>query len=144
MTEVTPHARARQQLQEIASEIFNSADFAETARRLLAGEATTYDEVWGSGCALLVAALAKLGRPLLVVTSNLKSQDDLYDDLETFTRAKVQKFPACSIGVGQSLLVDQEYGDRLRLLKELTCAEQPSILVDACLHRVAFSHRSRG
>lgn len=129
MAQVTPHARSGQQLRELAHEIANATDFVQTVELLLAGAGATFDEVWGSGCALLAAAIASKGHPLLIVTSNLKAQDDLFDDLETFTGVTTRKFPACSTGLGENQPLDDEYGDRLRLLKELGSGIQPRILV---------------
>ncbi len=129
MTQATPHARSGQLLIDLASTYKTQADFDNTVKRLLHGEATTFDEVWGSGCALLVSAIQSTGTKVLVVTTSLKSQDDLFDDLETFSLANRKKFPACSVSVDSTVLVDQEYGDRLRLLKEMAAGNQPDILI---------------
>ncbi|MEZ6093329.1 MAG: transcription-repair coupling factor [Pirellulaceae bacterium] len=129
MATVTPHARAAEELRDLAQQLKQNDDFLELTRRLRMGEATSIDEAWGSSCALTIAALASEDDPVLVITSNLKVQDDLFDDLESFRPESRQKLPACSVGVESSVIVDQEYGDRLRLLKNILEQKQPRILV---------------
>ena len=81
MTSVTPHARSEQRLRELGERISQRADFVSCCERLRSGAATSFDEVWGSACALLVGALHRHFPRIVLVTSDQKAQDDLYDDL---------------------------------------------------------------
>lgn len=129
MTLVSPHARAEERLRELADEIASQQDFVAAVAGLKADRLAGFDEVWGSGCALLAAALAKHFPRLFLITGDLKAQDDLIDDLPTFFGGQVGRYPTCSTGVGQTVVVDQEYGDRLRLLKQLVRGDQPPLMV---------------
>lgn len=136
MATVTPHAVAAKQLQATAELIARQPDFVDCVKRLLAGELTSFDEIWGSSCALLAAALSASGRRLLVVVPDLKIQDDLYDDLESWgfssggSGPEAVRFPAIATIAGSgSWSIDQEYGDRIRLLKRLQAGNAPAILV---------------
>ncbi|MFN5323022.1 MAG: transcription-repair coupling factor, partial [Planctomycetota bacterium] len=131
MATVTPHARAEERLRELGVRLSEQTDFVACCERLRQGAATSFDEVWGSSCALLVAALARHFPRIVLVTPDVKLQDDLYDDLGTFYSGSVARLPTCSTGIGQTVVVDQEYGDRLRLLKQLSSGEQPGIVVAA-------------
>lgn len=131
MATVTPHAKAEERLRELGVRLANQADFVACCERLRQGAATSFDEVWGSSCALLVAGLARHFPRIVLVTADLKLQDDLFDDLGTFFSTGVARLPTCSTGIGQTVVVDQEYGERLRLLKQLSSGEQPGVLVAA-------------
>ena len=119
MATVSPHAKAAEQLLQLPNNLASGKDFEETVRLLKAGKSVSYDEVWGSSCALLVSALAKAFPHILIVTNSLKVQDNTRDDFETFFDAPIQRFPAMSLSAGEGVTVDQEYGDRLRMLKDL-------------------------
>jgi transcription-repair coupling factor (superfamily II helicase) len=131
MTTVTPHARSEQRLRELGERISQRADFVSCCERLRSGAATSFDEVWGSACALLVGALHRHFPRIVLVTSDQKAQDDLYDDLSTFISGTLARLPTCSTGIGQTVVVDQEYGDRLRLLKQILSGDQPNVIVTA-------------
>ena len=129
MATVSPHAKAAEQLLQLPNNFSSGNDFEETVEFLKQGKPVSYDEVWGSSCALLVSALATHFSHIVIVTSTLKVQDDTLDDFETFLDAKVQRFPAMSLSVNEGVTVDQEYGDRLRMLKGLVAAECPAVTI---------------
>jgi len=135
MSVATPHAKAGDRLGRIAKSVAANKDFAKCLEKLALGQPSSFDEVWGSACALLVAAIVSSGRKILVLTRDLKVQDDLYDDLETWqfnsgNERTAAKLPAImTISGSPRLSVDQEYGDRLRLLKKLSGGDQPSVIV---------------
>ena len=135
MSVATPHAKVGDRLGRIAKSIAVRKDFESCLENLVAGQLTSFDEVWGSSCALLAASIVATGRKVLVVTRDIKVQDDLYDDLETWqfnigSGPKAAKLPTITtISGSPRLSVDQEYGDRLRLLKRISGGDQPSLVV---------------
>ena len=129
MSTVTPHAAAEARLRELVESVYSLTDFSDCCAAIRSGQPASFDEVWGSSCALLTAALAKHFSRLIVITQDIKTQDDLFDDLATFWSESIQRLPTCSTGIGAGVVVDQEYGDRLRMLKQLVTGNQPSIIV---------------
>ncbi len=119
MATVTPHAKVAEQLVRLPKILTENNDFQNAVSALSEGKAVSFDEVWGSSCALLVASLAKHFANVLVIVKDLKVQDDLCDDLATFHDPEVGRFPAMTLSPGSNITVDQEYGDRLRMLKDL-------------------------
>lgn len=119
MATVTPHAQVAEQLVQLPKILTDNTDFQNAVAALTAGKSVSFDEVWGSSCALLIAALSKRFDHVLVVVKDLKIQDDLCDDLSTFHEPEVGRFPAMTLSPGANITVDQEYGDRLRMLKDL-------------------------
>ena len=120
MATVSPHAKVAEQLVQLPKILTNNTDFQKALTALANGQAVSFDEVWGSSCALLVSALQKHEKNVLVIVKDLKVQDDLCDDLSTFHTPEVGRFPAMTLSPGANITVDQEYGDRLRMLKDLT------------------------
>lgn len=129
MSAVSPHATAAERLWQLPNTIAGTPEFQNTWSRLKALEPASFDEVWGSSCALLAATLATQAASLLLITSDLKAQDDLYDDLPTFFTGEVDRLATLSININHSVMVDQEYGDRIRLLKRLAAGAGPGIIV---------------
>jgi len=104
--------------------------FSEVVASLRAGSAATLEGVWGSSCALVVAALAARAPALLVVVCpHVDQVDDLIDDLGLFSRLTPEKFPAWETLPGERLIHDEVSGDRTRLLKLLEGRDPPKILV---------------
>ena len=117
MTIVSPHVQAAEQLLALPTTLLANTDFERTVDELRQNKAASFDEVWGSSCALLVSALSKRFENIVVICSSIKVQDDLVDDLTTFSELEVARFPAMTLTPGANVTVDQEYGDRLRMLK---------------------------
>lgn len=120
MATVSPHAKVAEQLVQLPKILTDNKDFQNAVAALSSGKAVSFDEVWGSSCALLVSALEKQFSNVLVIVKDLKVQDDLCDDLATFHMPEVGRFPAMTLSPGANITVDQEYGDRLRMLKDLS------------------------
>jgi transcription-repair coupling factor (superfamily II helicase) len=94
--------------------------FPEVLASLAAGHGATLDGVWGSSCALVAATLARHAPgPLVVVCPHPADLDGLADDLRLFTNTAAEIFPAREAVGGERVLVDEVFGDRLRLLKRL-------------------------
>ena len=129
MVDVAPHHGAVEQLLELPASIAGRAEFQQCVMSLRNGETATFDSVWGSSCALLSVALASCFEKMLVVVADEKAQDDLLDDLATFTAQQVERFPSCIANVNSSVSVDIEYGERLRLVKSLVANDAGPIIV---------------
>jgi transcription-repair coupling factor (superfamily II helicase) len=129
MATVSPHAKVAEQLVQLPNILTDNEDFQKALAALAEGKAVSFDEVWGSSCALLTAAIAKRFENVLVIVKDLKVQDDLCDDLSTFHSAEVGRFAAMTLSPGANITVDQEYGDRLRMLKDLITGNTMPIMV---------------
>jgi transcription-repair coupling factor (superfamily II helicase) len=129
MVEVVSHPGVAEQLFELPTSIANQAEFRACVDSLKNGQSATFDSVWGSACALLTSALAREFPNVLVVVADAKEADNLLDDLATFYRNPVERFPACLQGLDSSVTVDLEYGDRLRLTKSLLVGDAGKIVV---------------
>lgn len=129
MVDVSPHVLATEQLLQLPDNFASDTDFAKCVESLRRGESATFDSVWGSACALLVATLAKSFENILVVVGDSKAQDTLLDDLGTFHAGMVDRFPAYMLGANSAVTIDLEYGERLRLIKSLSQGDQCPIIV---------------
>jgi transcription-repair coupling factor (superfamily II helicase) len=133
-------ATTADRLASLADRLQHTEGFAEVIASLQAGHGATLDGVWGSSCALVVAALVRHAPgPILVVCPRPGDLDDLRDDLALFTDEHPELFPAWEVPPADSLadgasqesrgLDDEVFGDRLRLLKLLGASEPPALVV---------------
>lgn len=129
MVGVTPHSRAAESLRVLPKLIIDNPEFVKCVDSLLAGEGATFDSVWGSSCALLTAALSHRFSNLLVVCPDSKTLDNHLDDLETFLDFPAQRFPTFVSSTGPTLNVDQDYGERLRMIKDCSAGDLPKVIV---------------
>ena len=117
-------------LLELVGRLGEQEGFAEVVRELQSGHAGTFDGVWGSSCALLAAALTlDASAPLVVVCPTPDDADDFLDDLGLFSRLTPDRFPALEGLAGDRLLLDDVFGDRVRVLKRLGAERPPEIVV---------------
>lgn len=126
---------AAARLLELPERLAEHRGFAEVIQSLLAGHGATLDGVWGSSCALVAAALAQPApQCLVVVMPHQADLDTLADDLALFTSQKPAIFPAWE-ATSEKVLVDELFGDRLRLLKALRDARtaEYGVLSTECL-----------
>ena len=115
-------------LLELPRCLYEQTDFVAALAALREGREASFDGVWGSSCALLAAAIAQdVPDPLVLVCPDQNSLDDLFDDLELFSPSQRTKFPAWESELGERIVHDEIYGDRLRLLKQLS---RPTDAVD--------------
>jgi transcription-repair coupling factor (superfamily II helicase) len=139
MAETTLSPDVDLRLREITTQFSQKAEFLDCIAALKRKQPATFDSVWGSSCALLVAALKYHFTSVLVVVPEPRELDNLYDDLGNFSwqwksaaqfadlghspsvsaEQRVLRFPARVAGMQLAGGVDLEYGDRLRLIKEL-------------------------
>ena len=125
-------ADASDRMLELVGRLERAEGFAEVVESLREGHAATLDGVWGSSCALAAAALAVYAPATLVIVCPLDEQvDELIDDLALFTRLKPERFPACESP--ESAVPDEDFGQRVRLLKRLdevkNVAQSPSAVL---------------
>jgi transcription-repair coupling factor (superfamily II helicase) len=132
-TVVEASAAATGELHGLAEQLEQHAGFAEVLASLAAGHGGTLGGVWGSSCALVAASLEKhTPQPLVIVLPHIRDLDSLCDDLALFTNARVDQFPAWETDIGEQVLNDEIYGQRLRVLKSLVSeGKQPRIIVTA-------------
>ncbi len=118
MTSVAPHGKAASRLRELPDLLFESDRFAAACEALRAGSPATFDNVWGSAVAAVVAAIRKrVARPLLIIAPTAEAMDDLADDFATFSDERIERFPPGLEDDGASRARDEAYGTRIRLLK---------------------------
>jgi len=130
MSDTVMETAAANRLRQLGSHLHHCKDFAETLQALLEGQQVTFDGVWGSGCALLAAELArKNSGTLVVVCSQVDLVDEFVDDLSVFTDASCMSFPAWEANPGERVAHDEVYGERLRTLKGLQSVPAPSVVV---------------
>lgn len=121
---------ASDRLVELVGRLTGQQGFAEVVRELQSGHAGTFDGVWGSSCALLAAALTEEAEaPLVVVCPTPDDADDFLDDFGLFSRLTPDRFPALEGFSGDRLLLDDVFGDRVRVLKRLAAEGPPEIVV---------------
>jgi len=163
MAESTISPDIYQRLRDLTTQFADRAEFLDCVAALKQKKAATFDSVWGSSCALLVAGLKHHFSTVLVVVPEPREMDNLFDDLGNFSwrlaryhspgdadgerttgksingksiegeeasdrngasggsasHHRVYRFPARVAGINATGGVDLEYGDRLRLIKQL-------------------------
>jgi len=120
MTEAPTVSPASDLLRELVGRLEGQRGFAEVIASLQAGHAATLGGVWGSSCALVAASLVvHAPGPLIAVWAHLDDLDDFCDDFALFSDVVPERFPAWEREERESLLSDDIYGERLRLLKRL-------------------------
>jgi transcription-repair coupling factor (superfamily II helicase) len=121
------------QLAQLADCLLQQEGFAQVVASLQAGHAATLDGVWGSACALVVAAMeAHASGPLLVVTPQPEDAEDFLEDLDLFLpteQASRQLFPALEHLPEEVEATDESFGQRLRVLKLLRTDGCPKVVV---------------
>ncbi len=86
------------------------------AGKLAPGSLLRLSGVWGSGMALVTAALARItGRFVLLITGHLDHADNALDDLESFGMGGVSLLPAWEVDLGADHINDEVAGERIRL-----------------------------
>ncbi|REK12878.1 MAG: transcription-repair coupling factor [Planctomycetota bacterium] len=120
MTSAQLVATTPDRLHDLVGRLEAQQGFAEVIASLQAGHAATLGGVWGSSRALVAASLARHAPgPLVVVWPHMDDIDDFCDDVALFTAAVPERFPAWERELSETTLLDETYGERLRLLKRL-------------------------
>ena len=118
-------------LTELAARISQDSDLQSVAATLAAGNNAVLDGICGSSCALAASSLAV--EPsfdcCLIIVSEPKQSELMALDLEIFSDSTIEVFPALDATSGRSALMDEAYGERLRLLKLLARGDGPRFVV---------------
>lgn len=110
----------QQSIQDLPSTLNQVKGWNECISSLDSGGQATFDSVWGSACALLVSALNQQSfKSILLVLPSDKELEPTIDDLETFGVANIDRFPACPLLGLAELTTDEQFGQRLRLLRKI-------------------------
>jgi transcription-repair coupling factor (superfamily II helicase) len=157
-------------LEELVGRLNALPGFAEAVASLWAGRGATLGGVWGSSCALVAAALAKMAPgPLVVVLPHAADADAFADDVRLFLPKQVsgdnaapepgaahngqdgqlpgsvglhdlriQRFPAREAFAKEQTLHDEVYGERLRLLKDLSSNHATQLTKRGGEHRTSL------
>lgn len=108
----------------------HSKSFLEGVEALHEKQLVTMDGVWGSASALTIAALAeRLGKGVVIIAAEPSLMDELYDDLTVFSDRPLDRFPPFVGDSEISLALDEGFGNRLRVLKQLREGNFNGILV---------------
>jgi transcription-repair coupling factor (superfamily II helicase) len=119
------------QLLELAGALHDEPGFAEVVASLKAGHGATLGGIWGSSCALAVAALeAESPQSLVIVCPRPDDVDSMAADLGLFTATPPEIFPAWETAASEHAIDDAIHGDRIRVLKRLAgdAADRPRLL----------------
>jgi transcription-repair coupling factor (superfamily II helicase) len=118
---------AAERLRRLPASLDALEGFAAAVEALQQRKAATFDGVWGSSCALLAARLAEYcAEPLVVVLPTPAELDAFIDDVALFSATSVAQFPPYEGSPDEVALDDEQYGERLRVLKQLTAVgDQP-------------------
>ena len=95
-------------------------------------KAVVLDRIWGSSYAPAAAALAEnLSGTLILVFKNQEDIDRAFDDVSLFSDKKIVTFPALDDVETPLRVADEQFGDRIRVLKQLSDDEneRDSIIV---------------
>jgi transcription-repair coupling factor (superfamily II helicase) len=128
MDDVASIAAEIGQLAELPDRLEQHPGFSAVVDALQTGRDAAVDGVWGSARALLAAALGqRVGGPLVVVCPLAAEIDTITDDLALFSTEPIERFPVCE-AEGVDRLLDETYGERLRLLK-LLAVTPPRLII---------------
>lgn len=128
MSQVVPHAEAATTLKNLGRRLSNVTGFDECIAALQKGEAASFEGVPRSACALLVSELSRHCKTsLVVVTPDMDLVGDLHREVKLYSKQRVVDFPHFDFDQNRPL-VDQEFGQRIGLLKELLNGSAPKIV----------------
>ena len=132
MPENSRAVAAKLAIHDLPSTLRQVKGWDECIAALKSGKEATFDSVWGSSCALLASALSTHGfRSILLVLPTDREIEPTIDDLNTFGIDDVGRFPACpNLGIAE-LATDEQFGQRLRLLREIIDEQAPQIILSS-------------
>jgi len=118
-------------LRKLSARIAKDPELQRATAALSAGNNALLDGVCGSSCALAVAAIAEQSdfEGFLVVVSEENKLKSMQADIDVFSSDSTEVFPSLDATSGRSALVDDAYGDRLRVLKKLARGEFSRFIV---------------
>ncbi|HEY1784653.1 MAG TPA: CarD family transcriptional regulator, partial [Pirellulales bacterium] len=129
-SEARPLPKLSDRLAQLVPLVANQPGFAAVVDSLTAGHGATIGGAWGSSCALVSAALAPAAPgPLVVVLAHGDDIETFSGDMALFADLPVNTFPPNEAGPRDRVLDDENFGQRLKLLKRLLEDRPPRIIV---------------
>ena len=118
-------------LEEICCHLDRDQEFVAAVEELRNSGAANLEGIWGSAFSLVVAALKSnwQNRPVVVVISHPNEMDDHVDDIQLFSSLPIAIFPALEATSGDRVLIDDNYGIRLRAMKSMLSESPPPLVV---------------
>jgi transcription-repair coupling factor (superfamily II helicase) len=117
-------------LKDLTRTVQTAEGFHPVVAALKNGHGATVDGAWGSSAGLVAAALGlHAPRTLLVVLAHPRDLDGWVEDLASFAGVRPVVLPAWDNLPGDTNLVDEVAGQRLRILKQLETTAPPRYLV---------------
>jgi transcription-repair coupling factor (superfamily II helicase) len=117
-------------LKDLTRSIQEAEGFQPMVAALREGHGGTVDGAWGSSGALATAALGLLApATVVVVIAHPRDLDGWVEDIAGFAGARPVVFPAWDALPGDSTVIDEVAGQRLRVLKLLENDEAPRFVV---------------
>jgi len=129
-SEARPLPKLSDRLPHLVPLLADQPGFAAVVDSLTAGHGATIGGAWGSSCALVMASLAGAAPgPLVVVLAHGDDIEAFRQDLALFSDLPVDAFPPNETGPRERVLDDENFGQRLKLLKRLLEDRPPRIVV---------------
>ncbi len=125
---LNPSLTAAQSLKQLRGELMRDAHLAQLLDAVRRSGEVQLDGVWGSSVSLMIAALVDRVSPVVVVCAHSGMVDDLLDDFQLFSEAPAVTYPALEARPNR-MLQDDNYGERLRTLKQLLHGESVGVIL---------------
>ena len=124
---------------DLSRSLQSAKGWDECLAALKAGNTATFDSIWGSSCALLNSALERewTGQ-ILVIFSGERLAQNFADDWPTFSDTRLELFPTVTQTRPEDMSADPGFGQRLRVLKEVSSSANPPFLIATSVQ--AISH----
>lgn len=113
------------------------------------GDSILIEELW-TPCKALVAAMAQRasGKHLLILSSGVQEESNIFHDFALFTDRPVVEFPAWETMPNENIPPSPDIvGDRYRVLEKIIGAEEPHIILStlpACLQKLILPDQFMG
>ncbi|MGQ9563048.1 MAG: transcription-repair coupling factor [Thermogutta sp.] len=107
-------------------------EFSKIIDHVRSGQGGQVDGVVGAGSALFAAAVAEHAPSrLLVLLPDARSANEFCDDLRLFSEKTITYFPRLERLQGGLAPDDEIAGDRLKILRSLSCGDGPRVIVSS-------------
>src|SRR5436305_686631 len=124
------HAPKIETLQDVTRAVETAEGFHAVIASLLNGRGALVDGVWGSSGSVLAAALGRHApSTVLVVIAHPRELDSWVEDIASFSGNRPIVFPAWDALPGQEEVLDDVWGQRLRILRHVRAAPAPRFVM---------------